>query len=151
MKRILFFDDEPFITNYLIKSLQEVYGWKGDKEINYVSTVDKLLYEIIHDAKTYDLFVLDVMAPVPDVGDKGFLSKEEKNKMMDGMSTGLVLADKIRKKKEKVPVLFLTARVIPPIPESESKYTKLIRKPVSPQEISNTMNELLKFSNTDSL
>ena len=145
MVKVLVFDDEPFVINYLVKSLQDFYGWKGDKEIIFISTVNEFLFEIIHNANEYDLFMLDVMAPVPSVGFKGLLSKEETNKMDDGMSTGLVFAEKIRKLKEKAPVLFLTARNIPPIPESEKGYTAYIRKPASPKEISDKMNELLEF------
>lgn len=142
MQKILFFDDEPFVTNYLVKSLEENYGWKGDKEITFVSTVSDMLDEI-NNANIYSLFVLDVMAPIPSDVIKKFLSKEERTKMNYGMSTGLVLADKIRKIKEKAPILFLSARNIPPIPDSEREYTAYIKKPVSPEEISNKMDELL--------
>ena len=142
MKKVLFFDDEPFITKYLIKSLREIYGWKGDKEITFVSTVDELLDEIIHNTEAYDLFVLDIMAPIPSVGLKGSLSKEEKNKMDDGMNTGLVLAEIIRKKNKTVPVLFLSAKQ-KPANMVLNNITDYKRKPVSPEEISNKMNELL--------
>ena len=33
MKKILFFDDEPIVSDYLVKNLQENYEWVGDKEI----------------------------------------------------------------------------------------------------------------------
>lgn len=143
MKRILFFDDEPFITGYLIHSLRDIYGWKGDKEITFVSTSDELLYEIVNNAKEYDLFVLDVMAPLPSIGFRDFLTKEERIKMDNGMSTGLVVAEMIRKITEKAPVLFLSARNIPPIPECERGFTAYIRKPASPEEVSRKMNELM--------
>lgn len=141
MKKVLFFDDEPFVTRYLITSLREIYGWKGEKEIKYVSTVDELLDEIIHNTEAYDLFVLDIMAPIPSVGLMG-LSKEEINKMDDGMNTGLVLAEIIRKKNKTVPVLFLSAKQ-KPANMVLNNITDYKRKPVSPGEISNIMNELL--------
>lgn len=148
MKKILFFDDEPFITMYIIKNLQENYGWKGDKEITFVSTVDELLDEIIHNDRTYNLFVLDVMASasMPSKKIMEYFLQEELNDGFYGMSIGLVLAKKIRgmEKYKNVPILFYTARRIPPIPESEKEITTYIMKPASAGEISLKMNDLLE-------
>ena len=145
MKKVLFFDDEPFIMNYLIKSLREIYGWSGDKEIVFVSTVDELLDEMNSDDETYSLFVLDIMAPMPDGEARKQFNKGELDKMDEGRLTGYVMAEKIRKieKYKKVPVLYLSARTSPRIEESEKEYTKYMRKPCKPEEISNQMNELL--------
>lgn len=149
MIRILFFDDEPSISGYLVQNLRENYGWKGDKKITFVSTVEDLYKEVNDVTVSYNLFVLDVMAPMP-LGDvKNQFSQSELNKMDKGRLLGYVMAEKIRKMEKymNVPVLYLTARIIPPIPETKKGYTAYNRKPVSAEEISKTMNELLESSN----
>jgi CheY-like chemotaxis protein len=147
MQKILFFDDEPFIIGYLVNNLQENFGWKGDKEIVFVSTIDDLLNEINNNVETYSLFVLDVMAPMPSYELAKQFSRQELDEMDDGMSLGLVMAKKIRQMEHysKVPVLYLSARIIPPIPDLEKEYTAYIRKPVSAEEISKIMDELLNI------
>ena len=142
MKKILFFDDEPYISKYLVQTLR--FEWE---DITLVSIVDALLKEIKKDDVTYDLFILDVMAPMPSDKLKEQFTQEEWEKMDFGMSMGLVLSEKIRREKKytDVPIIYLTARQIPPIPESEKGITAYLRKPVSPDEISDKMNELLKI------
>lgn len=146
MKKILFFDDEPFVSDYLVKNLQENYEWVGDKEITFVSTVGDLLNEIKNENVTYDLFVLDVMVPMLSENLKDSFSNEELIKMNYGMSTGIVISKTIRKmeKYKDVPILFLSSRSIPTITEF-SETTASLRKPISPEEISNKMKEMLKI------
>ena len=144
MRKILFFDDEDFITKYLIKSLQEIYGWKGDKQIVFVSTINDVLTEI-NSEEEYDLFVLDVMA-TPFLEElKKLFSQNELDEACFGMSVGFVLAKRIRgmKKYQRVPILFFTASQSPYISEFEKGITAYIRKPASPEKLSRKMNELL--------
>lgn len=145
MKKILFFDDEPFVMSYLIKCLMENLEWSGDKELVFVSTIQDLLTEINSIKEVYDLFVLDVMAPMPSDKLEEYFSKKEWIKMDGGMNAGIVLAEKIRKieKYKNVPILFLSARSISTIPDSENPNTVYIRKPVSSAEITKKINELL--------
>lgn len=145
MKKVLFFDDEPFILGYLIKSLREIFGWNGDKEIVFVSTIEELLDKMNGDDETYSLFVLDLMAPMPTGEVRNRFNQAELNRMDEGRLTGYVMAKKIRmiEKYKKVPVLYLSARTSPPIEESEKEYTNYMRKPINSEEISNKMNELL--------
>jgi CheY-like chemotaxis protein len=145
MKKILFFDDEPFIIGFTVKCLQEIYGWNGDKEIDFVSTVDELLDKINNKNKIYCLFVLDVMVPMPSGELKKQFSQQELDEMDDGMGIGLVMAKKIRQieRYTKIPVLFLSGRDIPNILDSEKDYTAYIKKPASAEEISKKMDELL--------
>lgn len=146
MQKILFFDDEPFITNYIVRNLKENYGWNGEREITLVSNVEDLLQIIDSEDLTYNLFVLDLMAPMPSGEVKKQFSQDELDKMDEGRLLGWVMANKIRKmeKYKIVPVLYLSARSTPPISDSEKEYTAYIRKPVSPVEISRMMNELLE-------
>lgn len=148
MKKILFFDDDTFIiSNYLVTNLRENYEWTGDKEITFVSSVDNLLKEINDRNVTYNLFVLDVMAPLPQNLKENFTEQEMHSLGVDGMNTGLVMAKKIRnmKKYKKVPILYLTARNIPNLPETDKQITAILRKPVPTDDISNKMKELLKI------
>lgn len=147
MKKVLFFDDEPSITNYLVMNLRDNYGWKGEKEITFVSTVEDLLNEINKNDVTFDLFVLDVMAPMPSEELKKQFSKDELDKMDSGRCLGFVMAEKIRRidKYKSVPVLYLSARINSSIPDLEREYTFYLRKPVSAKEITQKMKELLKL------
>ena len=147
-KNILFFDDEEYVSSYMISNLEENYGWKEEKEIKFVSTIDKLLKELNNEEIVYDLFVLDVMIPNPLDNLKEHFSQEEWRILeeSDGRNRGIGLAKRIRRmpKYNKVPILFLTAKPSISIPESDRNYTAFINKPASPSEISKTMNKLLK-------
>lgn len=146
MKKVLFFDDEPATNNYLIRNLVENYGWNGENRIVFVSTAEGLLRYVNQDDVSYDLFVLDVMAPMPTVGFESQFDQDEINRMNKGELFGYVMAEKIRRveKYNKVPIVFLTGRQIPPIPEKEKDFTRYIRKPVLADEISMIMDDLLK-------
>ena len=145
MQKVLFFDDEPFVIGYLVQNLQDNFGWVKDKEIKLVSSFVDLLHEINNNDETYSLFVLDVMVPMPSDELRKQFTQQELDEMHNGMSTGLVMAKKIRQieRYAKVPILYLSARIIPNIPDSEKNYTFYIRKPVSTEEISKKMDELL--------
>ena len=147
MQKILFFDDEPVITGYLVSNLKENFGWKENREIVLVSQVNDVFDMINNSTEKFDLFVLDVMAPVPVEEGADRFDQDEINKMDEGRLSGCVLAEKIRKNKEyeKVPIIYLSARKIPPSHDSEKNFTCYIRKPVSPSEISKKMNDLLGF------
>lgn len=151
MQKILFFDDEPFITKYIVRNLKENFGWNGEREITLVPNVEELLQTIDSDDLTYDLFVLDLMVPMPSGEVKKQFSQDELDNMDEGRLLGWVMANKIRKKEKykKVPVLYLSARSTPPISDAEKGYTVYIRKPVSPVEISRIMNELLETNKDD--
>lgn len=144
MKKILFFDDEPFISNYLVQSLNEILGWR---DITFISTTDDLVNEVTNEKVTYDLFVLDVMAPMPSDNLIKNFTQVELNKMDEGRGVGLVMAEKIRgdEKYTNVPIVFLTARSII-IPDSIKEMSSYLRKPISPEELSNKMKELLNLN-----
>ena len=146
MKRILFFDDEPFISNMLIENLQKNYGWSNDKqgEITFVST-PKALFEKANDVNLeYDLFVLDIMVPIDQIEKMNLFSNEEIGRMQDGDNTGVVCAEKLRsmRKYKDVPILFLSARIQPSIMMPNSDY---LEKPTFASELSLKMKEMLKI------
>jgi CheY-like chemotaxis protein len=145
MKRILFFDDEPIITKYLIENLQKNYQWtpNGFGEITLVSTPEEIFKRA--ESESYNLFVLDIMVPIDQIDQidgKNKFSLDEIEEMQDGENTGVVIAKKIRTlpKYENVPVLFLSARVKPPKMPENADY---LEKPVFAQKVSNKMKEML--------
>lgn len=146
MKKILFFDDEPMVTSYLIRNLKDNYGWNEKNKITFVSTIESLLDQMNQSDVTYDLFVLDVMAPVPTLGAERQFDQDELKRMDEGRLLGYVMAEKIRRieKYKEVPILYLSARLIPTIPESEKGFTAYIRKPVDANEMSKKMKALLE-------
>ncbi len=145
MKKILFFDDETFVSRYLVRNMQDNYGWNGDKIITYVSSVDDLLDEIYNEKVTYNLFILDIMTSIDSDETKKRFSRDELELLRSGMNTGLIIAKRVREigRYNSVPILFLSARTIPRIPDEERKITAHIRKPVSPEEITSKMKELM--------
>ena len=140
MINVLFFDDDPYIIFPLVEILEKEFGWKGDKKIIPVCDTCQLLKEIYNDKIKYDLFVLDVVAPICPTG----FTKEELDDIYFGFNLGLVIARKIRKMKKykDVPILYLSAR-LPHIPESEKEITFFLEKPTLEEKISNAMRILL--------
>lgn len=144
MKRILFFDDEPFITGMLIENLQKNYGWNKDNlgEITFVSTSMELFGKADDNNIQYDLFVLDIMVPIDQIEEIPRFSKEEIDRMQNGYNTGVVFAEKIRKmsKYQDVPILFLSARIQP---SNTMDNTGYLEKPVFASDVSEKMKIIL--------
>lgn len=142
-KRILFFDDEPFITKMLINNLQVNFGWNKENlgEITFVSTPEEL-FDKVYGAILYDLFVLDIMVPIDQTEKMTLFSKEELDRMQLGDNTGIVFAEKIRSidKYRNVPILFLSARMESSKPMTNSAY---LEKPRFASEISDILKNIL--------
>ena len=137
-KHILFFDDEKFTSESLIKNLVDNYGYN----IHHVSQL-KLLFDELH-TKHYDLIILDIMAPIPDnIQEKTLFSEAEIIKMCDGSNTGVVVAEKIWSLEEysNVPILFITAKRTKP--NLSKPKTSIIRKPELAAIISEEIQKLL--------
>lgn len=143
MKKILFFDDDKFITEYLIRNLKENWEWntEQDREITLITNTDEMLKEIYSDRK-YDLFILDIMAPLPAEGNEHITNKDIE--AMDRLNTGIVIARKIREQEryKNVPIIYLSAKHITNI--ESIKGDSYFRKPVSARELSEAMERLLK-------
>jgi|GEM_PF-2784399 len=145
MKKILFFDDDKFITEYLIRNLKENWGWntEKDREITLITNTDEMLKEIYSDRK-YDLFILDIMAPLPAEDNEHIIKNDIK--AMDRLNTGIVIARKIREqeKYKDTPIIYLSAKHITNI--ESTKVDSYFRKPVSARELSGAMETLLRLS-----
>lgn len=146
MKRILFFDDELFITKMLIENLQKNYDWCVDKygEITFVSTPKELFDKVNNVNLKYDLFVLDIMVPVDQIEKLNLFSKEEIERCQDGENTGVVCAEKLRNmsKYKDVPILYLSARIQPSL---MAPYTDYLEKPIFASELSEKIKEMLNI------
>lgn len=144
MNRILFFDDEPITTQFLISHLREYYHWKPDGygDITFVSTFEDLFKQV--ETVNYNLVVLDIMVPINTIKKTGTFSPEEIVEMLGGDNTGVVIAKKIRSlaNYKDVPVLFLSARVKPKQMLGNSDY---LEKPVLAQTVSDKMKEMMNL------
>ena len=141
-KKVLYFDDEPFITRALARSL-ELFGW----DVTLVSEIDDLIKEL----KTwqFDILILDLMAPIPNQKNKyiNFTPNEiDEMKQAQGTNVGVIVAKKIWNELEKrIPILFLSARrnPIPEDPELNELKCDYLRKPQLAKEVHDKLNSLL--------
>lgn len=144
MKRILFFDDEPFVTGMLIENLQKNYGWNKDNlgEITFVSAPMELFGKADDKNIQYDLFVLDIMVPIDQIKGMPRFSKEEIDRMQNGDNTGVVFAEHIRKIEsyKNTPILFLSARIQP---SNTMDNTGYLEKPIFASDFSEKMKKML--------
>ena len=140
-KKILYFDDESFISMALVKSL-EFYDW----DITFVSDINELFNELKR--HKFDILVLDIMAPVPENKNEyvDFTNAEIKE-MVGGMNTGVVLAKKIWTEIDNdYTILFLSARSLDTISLLSRSYRfDYIRKPVLVNNLNSKLEEMLKF------
>ena len=143
-KKVLFFDDEPFITAALTHSL-ELFGWK----VTLVSEIDDLFKEL--KTRQFDILILDLMAPIPNQENKYInFTLDEIDAMKDaqGTNVGVILAKKIwNKMKKSIPILFLSAKKNP-IPEDlELKRITCdyLRKPQFARAVDEKLKELLNI------
>lgn len=119
--KLLYFDDEPFITGPLARNL-EMAGWN----VTMVSEIDDLFKELR--TRKFNILILDIMAPIPDMHNRyiNFSAQEidemsigEDNK---GINSGVVIAKKVwREFDMEIPILFLSARRNPILEDKELK------------------------------
>lgn len=137
-KRILHFDDDPFISRALDQSL-ELFGW----EVTLVSEIDELFLNLQNNR--YDVIIMDILAPVPSLNNKYVnFTQKEIEQMEGGMNTGVVLAKKIWQSEShnNIPILFLSARYNSIFyHQLANKYNcRYLRKPI----LASTVNAVLK-------
>lgn len=139
-KKVLYFDDEPFITEALARSL-ELFGW----DVRNVSEIDYLFNEL--KTHQFNVLILDIMAPVPNTENRYVsFTPEEIDKMDNGLNVGIVLAKKIwYELKMNIPILFLSAKKnpIPEEPDLEKIKCDYLRKPQLAKDVEKKLNELL--------
>ena len=143
---VLFFDDEPFISNALTELLK-LYGWN----IKLVDDIYSLFMELTENQ--YDILMLDIMAPVPEMNNLYVnFSLNELDAMDGGANTGIVLAEKIWGEvgDREIPILFLSSRGDAEIRDKIAHFRQIgktcsyLRKPELAETIHTALQELLK-------
>lgn len=125
-KGVLFFDDEPYISGKIAKSL-ELEGW----DVTFIDNVNDLFMELR--SRQFNIIILDIMAPVPEIENKYVnFTKKEIDEMDEGMNTGVVIAQKIWREIDSIlPIIFLSARRPASITNLSKNYRfDYMRKPV---------------------
>lgn len=142
MRKILYFDDEPFISKALANHL-ELFDW----DVTLVSEIDELFEKLSNN--DYSLLILDVMAPIPDMKNTHVSFSADEIKEMDGgLNTCVVLAKKIWATYKDLPILFLSARRISTISQLSPLYKyEYIRKPELAKTINDKLLQLLSSNN----
>jgi CheY-like chemotaxis protein len=136
--KILFFDDEKNIAEIVQKNLA-LFGF----DVILVSTITELFAEIENESITYNLVLMDIMAPKPSKDEeKNKFTPLELSNMSNGIRIGEILVNKIRNisRYADIPILFYSARDNVKTPYN----TKHIRKPALAKEIIEGINSLLK-------
>ncbi len=149
-KKLLFFDNQSSVVKSLVMNLR-LLEW----DVTFVSDIDILFHEM--NQNHYDIFILDIMAPVPNLEECKYctFTVAKMNEMDGGMNTGVVLAKKIWELEsyKETPILFLSGRVNP-IPSDailqkrhNQKKCDYLRKPQWAKEIDKKLLELLNLYN----
>ena len=139
---ILYFDDDPCIAQNLCQTLS-IYDWN----VVMVSAIDQLFRELTN--HQYDILILDLMAPVPNMKNRFVnFNSSEIEAMCGGMNTGIVLAEKIWEDNNNIdfPILFLSARRRPnEIVQFilEGRKCEYLRKPQLAKDIHATPQRLI--------
>lgn len=142
-KKVLYFDDEPFIASSLAEDLV-ISGL----DVTLVSKIDDVFEEL--KSNNYSALILDIMAPVPEKkSEHPVFSQKEINEMDRGLNTGIVLAKTIwnieNGKYKDLAILFLTAKQYPDVIthfKQNNMHCECLRKPVFAEEIIECINQL---------
>ena len=146
--KLLFFDNQSFVVKSLVMNLK-LRGW----DINLVSDINELFHLLNH--AQYQILILDIMAPVPQMKCKSVSFTESQiNEMDNGLNTGVVLAKKIWQLEnyKETPILFLSGRSNPipgdPILQERNKNRKCdhLRKPQWAKDVDQLLNKMLNPS-----
>ena len=131
MSKILYIDDEIYITHSLCKNLTSIYGFKVDLITDYRKFENEL-------QKGYDCIMLDVMMPILP----SFFTTDELLTIKSESKVGVVLFNKIRKLYPKIPILFYSA-----ISSIEcDEYSAFLRKPELAKNIADNLKLLIERS-----
>ena len=143
LKRVLYFDDEPFVAKSLTVNL-ELFGW----DVKLVSEIEDLFKEL--ETNKYDILMLDIMLPVPEATER--FTEKEISQMEDGVNTGVVIVKKIWGFDEykQLPIMFLSAKKDPRSDDSKllNNRCDYLRKPELAKTVNAKLEELIKNNNT---
>lgn len=142
--RVLYFDDDAFAADILAGELELYYCW----EITVVSKIDDLFQELRDENNTYNVLIMEIMAPTACCEEKLF-TKNDIRSMEKGMNTGVVLAKKIwatEMSYTNVPVLFYSAKIMEILPNN-GRNCYYLQKPTLTKVISDQLHQLLNQNN----
>lgn len=128
MKRILIVDDDIKITSYLNDDLKSSFGF----EVLWLVSADDVIKTLT--GSKFDAMILDIMMPIPEEW-----SFDETRRSMDGLSTGLILLEKIRALFPKLPIVIYSAKKV----TVTDKYVVTLNKPEISFEIVEQLNKLM--------
>ena len=140
MKKILYFEDEKWFAEIIFHDIE-----KNGYEVTLVTKPADFFKEI-NSICQYDLFILDIMAPMilftENDLEKNF-NKAQCERLQNGLNVGVVFYEKIREidKYKETPVIFYTAKRNPQIDDVKVKY---ISKPVLSEQIVMAVSDFLK-------
>jgi len=129
MKKILIVDDDITTIRPLAEDLEFTFGFKVVHLESAKYVIDTLI------GSRFDLLILDIMMPIPDNW-----SFDDTRRSVNGLSTGEVLYEKIRKEFSELPILIYSAK---PIVFKIDNKTIILRKPELHSEIVNRINKLI--------
>jgi DNA-binding response OmpR family regulator len=130
--KILFIDDERKRNEYLVSDLKEHY----DIEIEWIREVKLVDVKL---KNNFDAIILDIMIPYDDT-----LSTEEKKKANNGLATGIILLERIRAIKQKIPILIYSARGDINKYLINYKNIAYLQKPKKPELIIDEIKQLIR-------
>jgi DNA-binding response OmpR family regulator len=133
MKKILFVDDDVKTINPLYKDLVSLHLF----DILWLLNAEEVM-DVLRGSK-FDAIILDIMMPTPEAW-----SLDEQRRTELGLSTGLILFEKIRLEFSKMPILIYTAKQNVSI---NNKYTFTLRKPELSSEIVERLNKMIENEN----
>jgi CheY-like chemotaxis protein len=133
--KILLIDDDLKYAGYLAKDLEN----KFKHTVTWLKAPDNAL-TLLKELK-FDAVILDIMMPVPDNwGTNDSIAADF------GMSTGIVLYNKIRDVSPDLPILIYSAKEVEVDPRLR---TRILRKPALNQEINDMLESILKIENNE--
>ena len=158
-KRIIWLDDEAFITKVSRMYLHKEYGYN----IDFYTDVNDFINSLF--TNNYDFIILDVMMLVEDFNKNRYITftKRDYNDMDNGMNTGCVIARKIcqcniqdkvfKRNFKEIPILFYSARNEKSIDNYVSVYCRnysILRKPQLTIGLHEAISKLYKSYALDS-
>jgi len=143
MKKILYFEDEQWFADVLVKEMMDQPYWL----FTPVTTPTEFFKEIKGSCQI-DLFILDIMAPMKlfTETDLNELSEAQQRRLNEGLNIGVVFYEKIREleKFRKTPILFYTSKNDPNL--KNDKNVTYISKPSDSKSIIAIIHKLFNDS-----
>ena len=128
MKKILFIDSDKHTLHHFYEDL--IYNYKY--EVNWVTDANYILDEL----KThYDAIIMEIIMPIPEK----IFNYTEIRKSDNGLSTGIVLFEKIRTIYPTIPILIYTYKNNIPT----DLFSFYLRKPELTQTITEKLEQMI--------